>query len=87
MADSVKTKESVKFSNVNLDLQPVADLIPTIETRKSVMFSYAVVVKVIIDEKSKLSLKIPITVASKKQLTVVLILSVRHLKLRNMRPI
>ena len=68
VADSVQMKQCVTLSNVQLDIQPATDLIPTVETRKSIMFNYAVVVKVIIDEKSKLSLKIPITVAQRNNL-------------------
>ena len=67
-ADSVQMKQCVTLPNVQLDIQPVTDLTPTVETRKSIMFNYAVVVKVIIDEKSKLSLKIPITVAQRNNL-------------------
>jgi hypothetical protein len=68
VADSVQTKQCVTLSNVQLDIQPVTDLVPSIETRKSLMFNYAVIVKVIIDEKSKLSLKIPIIVAQRNSL-------------------
>ena len=65
VADSVQTKRSVTLPNVKLDIQPATDLIPSVETRRSITFNYAVVVKVIIDEKSKLSLKIPITVVQR----------------------
>ncbi|CAB3980783.1 arrestin domain-containing 2 [Paramuricea clavata] len=68
VADSVQMKQCVTLSNVQLDIQPATDLIPTVETRKSIMFNYVVVVKVIIDEKSKLSLKIPIIVAQRNSL-------------------
>lgn len=68
VAESVQTKQCLTLSNVQLDIQPAIDLIPTVETRKSIMFNYAVLVKVIIDEKSNLSLKIPITVVQRSKL-------------------
>ena len=68
VADSVQTKQCMTLSDVQLDIQPVTDLVPSVETRRSIMFNYAVVVKVIIDEKSKLSLKIPIIVAQRNSL-------------------
>lgn len=64
VVDGVQGKKCERMANVQLPIKP-NDLPPTVETRKSVLMNYAIVVKVIVDEKSKLSLKIPIRVVKK----------------------
>ena len=64
VVDSIQAKKCETLSNVQLTVQS-AELPPSTETRKSVLLNYAIVVKVVIDEKSKICLKIPIIVAQK----------------------
>lgn len=64
VVDSIEAKKCEILNNVQLPIQST-ELPPTTETRKSVLLNYAIVVKVIIDEKSKIALKIPILVAQR----------------------